>query len=92
VYFSPIIDFNSREVLSYAVGTDAKMDKITQMLNQLKKHHANFLAGMMIQSDQGVQYQNSRYQSELSKISIIQSMSRKGNCLDNSPTENFLVE
>ena len=89
VYFSPIIDFNSREVLSYAVGTDAKMDKITQMLNQLKKHHANFLAGMMIQSDQGVQYQNSRYQSELSKMGIIQSMSRKGNCLDNSPTENF---
>ncbi len=44
VYFSPIIDFNSREVLSYAVGTDAKMDKITQMLNQLKKTSCEFFS------------------------------------------------
>lgn len=44
---------------------------------------------MVIQSDQGVQYQNSRYSDLLKKYEIIQSMSRKENCLDNSPTENF---
>ena len=44
---------------------------------------------MMIQLDQGIQYQNSRYQTKLEELGIIQSMSRKGNCLDNSPTENF---
>ena len=43
----------------------------------------------MIQSDQGIQYQNSRYREKLEQLGIIQSMSRKGNCLDNSPTENF---
>ncbi|MGE4379242.1 MAG: IS3 family transposase [Candidatus Izemoplasmatales bacterium] len=89
VYLSPIIDFNSREVLSYTAGTNAKMDKITKMLDLLKKHHSNRVKGMMIQSDQGVQYQNSRYQTKLEELGIIQSMSRKGNCLDNSPTENF---
>lgn len=89
VYLSPIIDFDSREVLSYTAGTNAKMDKITTMLELLKKHHSNLVKGMMIQSDQGIQYQNSRYQTKLEELGMIQSMSRKGNCLDNSPTENF---
>jgi transposase InsO family protein/transposase-like protein len=89
VYLSPIIDFNSREVLSYTAGTNTKMDKITKMLEILKKNHSNHVKGMMIQSDQGVQYQNSRYQTKLEELGIIQSMSIKGNCLDNSPTENF---
>lgn len=89
VYLSPIIDFNSREVLAYTAGTNAKMTKIMKMLEQLKKYHSSKIKGMMIQSDQGVQYQNSRYQTKLQELGMIQSMSRKGNCLDNSPTENF---
>ncbi|TDO19473.1 putative transposase, partial [Mycoplasma testudineum] len=40
-------------------------------------------------SDQGWQYQMRYYQNELKKNGIIQSMSRKGNCLDNSIIENF---
>ena len=59
------------------------------MLNQLKQIHGDKIKGMMIQSDQGVHYQNSRYREKLEQLGIIQSMSRKGNCLDNSPTENF---
>jgi transposase InsO family protein/transposase-like protein len=89
VYLSPVIDFFTREVLSYEVGTDAKMDKVLGMLNNLKKNYKNNIKGMIIQSDQGVQYQNSRYSDALKELEIIQSMSRKGNCLDNSPTENF---
>jgi len=89
VYLSPIIDFDSREVLAYTAGTNAKMTKITKMLELLKKHHSSRVKGMMIQSDQGIQYQNSRYQTKVKELGMIQSMSRKGNCLDNSPTENF---
>ena len=89
VYLSPIIDFNTREVLAYVAGQDAKMDKIMSMLKQLEETHGDQIKGMMIQSDQGVQYQNSRYREKLEQLGIIQSMSRKGNCLDNSPTENF---
>lgn len=61
VYLSPIIDFDSREVLAYKAGKDVKMDKIMLMLDDLEKIHGNKIKGMMIQSDQGVQYQNSRY-------------------------------
>ncbi len=89
VYLSPIIDFHTREVLSYSVGTNAKMDKIEIMMKSLESNHSNYLEGMIIQSDQGVQYQNSRYRLWLKELNMIQSMSRKGNCIDNSPTENF---
>ena len=89
VYLSPIIDFDTREVLAYTAAEDAKMDKIMSMLKDLERTHGEDIKGMMIQSDQGVQYQNSRYREQLEKLGIKQSMSRKGNCLDNSPTENF---
>ena len=45
--------------------------------------------GIILHSDQGWQYQMKRYQSILREIGVIQSMSRKGNCLDNAVIENF---
>lgn len=89
VYLSPVIDFYTREILSYEIGTDAKLEKVLNMIKKLKDNHQGNIKGMIIQSDQGVQYQNSRYSDLLKEYEIIQSMSRKGNCLDNSPTENF---
>jgi len=89
VYLSLVIDFHTREILSYVVGVDAKIERIMEMLKLMKKKHGSNLNGLMIQSDQGVQYQNSRYIKRLKDLNIIQSMNRKGNCLDNSPTENF---
>ena len=89
VYLSPIIDFNTREILSYEVGNDAKVIKVLSMLDKLKIVHEDRIKGMVVQSDQGVQYQNTRYSDALKELGIIQSMSRKGNCLDKSPTENF---
>ena len=89
VYLSPVIDFKTREILAYEVGYDSKVKRVIKMLNNLKETHKEQIKGMIIQSDQGVQYQNSRYSEALKELGIIQSMSRKGNCLDNSPTENF---
>lgn len=40
-------------------------------------------------SDQGWQYRLQKYQDKLKDNNIIQSMSRKGNCLDNAIIENF---
>ena len=45
--------------------------------------------GLILHSDQGWQYQMKRYQHLLLKQGVIQSMSRKGNCLDNAVVENF---
>ena len=70
VYLSPVIDFNSREVLSYEVGTDAKVVKVISMLDKLKSIHKSNIKGLILQSDQGVQYQNTRYSDKLKKINI----------------------
>ena len=43
----------------------------------------------ILHSDQGWQYQHRRYQELLKVNKITQSMSRKGNCLDNAVIENF---
>ena len=59
------------------------------MLNFLKKNHGDKIKGAILHSDQGYQYQLKGYQKILKELGIIQTMSRKGNCLDNSPTENF---
>lgn len=44
---------------------------------------------LVIHSDQGWHYQMEKYQTELVNQNITQSMSRKGNCLDNAVVENF---
>ena len=64
------------------------MQQIREMLDGLfKKLPAN--AKTLFHSDQGWQYQHSEYQRLLSEHNIVQSMSRKGNCYDNSVTETF---
>ena len=42
-----------------------------------------------IHSDQGWHYQHNKWVKTLKENNVFQSMSRKGNCLDNSPMENF---
>lgn len=89
LYLSPIIDFHTREILAYDISEKPDMKQIWRMLDNLKKKHKDKIKGMILHSDQGYQYQLKAYHNKLKDMDIIQSMSRKGNCLDNSPTENF---
>jgi Transposase and inactivated derivatives len=59
------------------------------MLESAFQKHTN-LNGLIFHSDQGWQYQMKKYQNTLRNKGIFQSMSRKGNCLDNSVMEKFL--
>ena len=49
----------------------------------------NKACGVILHSDQGWQYQMVAYRRILAEHGIIQSMSRKGNCLDNTAMESF---
>ena len=89
VYLSPIIDFHNREILAYDISINPDFRQITRMFSELKDKHGQKLKDAIIQSDQGWQYQMSKYRDKLKELKMIQSMSRRGNCLDNSPTENF---
>ena len=44
---------------------------------------------VIMQSDRGTQFQSSAYRALTEQYGITPSMSRKGQCLDNAPTENF---
>ena len=63
---------------------------VTSMLKRaFSKHHDT--NGLIMHSDQGWRYQHPMYQKMLEKHGITQSMSRKGNCLDNAMMENFFA-
>lgn len=89
LYLSPIIDFHTREILAYNLSEHPDFRQINSMLKELKKKHGSKVKGAILHSDMGWQYQMGKYQQKLTELKLIQSMSRKGNCLDNSPTENF---
>ena len=89
LYLSPIIDFHTREIVAYDLSIHPNMLQIKRMMHQLEDKYGDHLVGSMMHSDQGWQYQQKWFQDFLSEHKMIQSMSRKGNCHDNSPTENF---
>lgn len=87
-YLSPVIDLFNREVISYELAPSPVMGLVTGML---EKAFARLQpgTGLVMHSDQGWQYQHVSYQQALKRRGITQSMSRKGNCLDNAVAENF---
>ena len=88
VYLSPVLDMFNREIISYSISTSPNLQQIRDMLTSLFKKLPND-ARPLFHSDQGWQYQHAEYQKLLREHNIIQSMSRKGNCMDNGIMENF---
>ncbi|MEE1466949.1 MAG: IS3 family transposase [Clostridium sp.] len=88
LYLSPIIDLHNCEIISYSISRSPNFKQTKDMLDKAFEKNQN-LDGLIFQSDQGWQYQMEPYHIFLKDKGIIQSMSRKGNCLDNSPIENF---
>ena len=88
LYLSPIIDLFNGEVVSYNLSRHPNLGQVTDMLEKaFAKVTDN--SNLILHSDQGWQYQHKKYQSMLKDKGIRQSMSRKGNCLDNACAENF---
>ena len=88
IYLSPILDLYSCDVVSYVIS-----DKpVLPMVMNMAKKAIEILPSdshPILHSDQGWQYQHKQYQRLLKQYGIQQSMSRKGNCLDNAVMENF---
>ena len=88
IYLSPVMDLYNREILSYSISYMANFEQTRDMLNKLFEILPS-TATPILHSDQGWQYQMSEFQQMLKEHNITQSMSRRGNCLDNSSMENF---
>ena len=87
-YLSPILDGFNGEIISYNTSKSPNLNQINDMLNKAFDKNNN-LEGLIFHSDQGWQYQHASYQQRLKNKGINQSMSRKGNSLDNGMMENF---
>ncbi len=88
VYLSPVMDLFNREIISYSISTRPNLWQIREMLDGLFEKLPTD-ATPIFHSDQGWQYQHAEYQRLLAEHNITQSMSRKGNCMDNGAMENF---
>ena len=88
LYLSPIIDLYNQEIISYELTERPVFNQVVIMLKKaFKKIPDN--TNLILHSDQGWQYQMKQYQYLLQQKGVVQSMSRKGNCLDNAIIENF---
>jgi putative transposase len=88
LYLSPVLDLFNGEIVTYTIGSRPTYSLVSEMLVQAfehlpEQHH------LMMHSDQGWHYQMKKYRYALQNRGITQSMSRKGNCYDNSVMENF---
>ena len=87
IYLSPILDGFNGEIISYNTSKSPNLEQINDMLN--KAFQGKNLEELILHSDQGWQYQHQSYQQRLKNKGIKQSMSRKGNSMDNGMMENF---
>lgn len=90
LYLSPVLDLFEGEIITYTVDSRPVYSLVSRMLEQalerLKEGDE-----LLIHSDQGWHYQMEKYRNALKERGVIQSMSRKGNCYDNSVIENFFA-
>lgn len=87
LYLSPVMDLFNSEIIAYETAkSPAKLVglMLKKALGKLKKDDKPIL-----HSDQGWQYRMPSYQKALREKQVTQSMSRKGNCLDNAAMESF---
>ena len=90
VYLSPVVDLFTQEVVAYRVAKNACLPLVTDMLTEaISTLKSN--SKPIIHSDQGWQYRHRQYQKKVAESGLTQSMSRKGNCLDNAVAENFFA-
>lgn len=85
-YFAPVYDFGSREIVAWSTSMSPNMAQQFDVLDQLVARMPDG-AHPVLHSDMGWQYQNAGWVDRLADAGVAQSMSRKGNCIDNGATE-----
>ena len=88
IYLSPIMDLYNNEIVAYSISLHPDLAQTREMLEELSKRLPQG-AKPVLHSDQGRQYQHAMFQRYLEERHITQSMSRKGNCMDNGAMECF---
>ena len=89
-YLSTILDAYTKEILAWVVSDSLEVSFVIETMRQLDREHGSELSdAAVIHSDQGCHYTSHAFRSILADLDLIQSMSRRGCCWDNSPMESF---
>lgn len=89
-YLSTILDAFTHQVLSYKLSQSLEVKFVIETVEELVKNHGFHLDNeTIVHSDQGCHYTSNAFIQKLKDENFVQSMSRKGNCWDNSPQESF---
>ncbi|MGQ3385011.1 IS3 family transposase [Glutamicibacter sp. TV12E] len=88
LYLSPIMDLFDHSIRSYTIASSPTTAFTSQSL-ALALGSRDFNKKLLVHTDQGFQYQHQSWKRLLEEHGAVQSMSRKGNCFDNSVMENF---
>lgn len=87
-YLAVVLDLYARKVVGWSFAAQADKQLVCKALEHAWLSRGR-PKGLMFHSDQGVQYKSHQYRQQLSQYGIEQSMSRRGNCWDNAPTERL---
>ena len=88
LYLAVVIDLYSRKVIGWSMDTTMKADLVCNALS-MALWRRKFPEGVIFHSDRGSQYCSGAFRGLLKEHSLLQSMSRKGDCWDNACVESF---
>jgi putative transposase len=83
-FLSAVKDIASKEIVAWNMSEHIRMDLVLGTIEKMKTYQ-----NALIHSDQGFHFTNPEYIQRVKKLGMKQSMSRKGNCIDNAPIESF---
>lgn len=90
LYLAAIKDMATREIVAWSMADHLRSELcIDALVMALQRHPLS--PGLIHHSDRGVQYASEPYRAVLERHGIVQSMSRRGNCLDNAPLESVFA-
>ena len=87
LYLSAILDLKANDVVAYAMGRSNNNHLVFTTLDLALEKYPD--AHPLIHSDRGFQYTSKSFRLKLEAAGMVQSMSRKGKCIDNGPMEGF---
>lgn len=88
-YLACVLDLSTKEIIGFALSTKPDSALAKMALNNAIERQLPNTNNLMFHSDQGCQYSSKEFRTHLSDLNITQSMSRRGNCLDNAVMERF---
>lgn len=87
LYLSAILDLKANDIVAYTIGKSNNNHLVFTNFDLAIEKYPD--AHPLFHSDQGFQYTSKSFKTKLDATGMVQSMSRKGKCIDNGPMEGF---